>query len=134
MVDVTTTKLDLDSTERMTMLGEELGLTSFGLRQLVLRPRGRNRVHRHRDQEEAYLVLRGTLTILLEDGASQELRVGELARIAAQTRRQLANDRDEPCVVVAIGAAGAHERADGEAFLGWADVEPKLPQDVPLPE
>jgi len=134
VVDVTTTKLDLDSTERMTMLGEELGLSSLGLRQIALRPGQRNRVHRHRDQEEAYLVLCGTLTILLEDGASQELGVGELARIAPAARRQLANRGDEPCVILAIGAAGVHERADAEAFHDWTDTDPKSPQDVPLPE
>ena len=34
-------------------------------------------------------------------------------------------------VVVAIGAAGTHRRADGEAFLDWDDTEPRRPEDVP---
>jgi uncharacterized cupin superfamily protein len=130
---VSTTRLDPGSSERMTMLSEQLGLTSLGLRQIVLQPGQRNRVHRHRDQEEVYVVLGGRLTIVLDDG-ERELGEGEVARVAPQLRRQLANRSEEPCVVLAIGAAGTHERGDAEAFFDWDDIEPKSPQDVPLPE
>jgi uncharacterized cupin superfamily protein len=129
--DVTTTRLP--EGERMAMLGEQLGLTSFGLRQITLQPGQRNRIHRHREQEEVYVVLAGRLTIEHADGP-QELGQGDVARVAAPVRRRLANNGSEPCVVIAIGAAGAHERGDGEAFLDWDDHEPKSPQDVPLPE
>src|SRR4051794_25656934 len=114
------------------MLAEELQVTSFGLRQITLRPGLRNRIHRHREQEEVYLVLSGRLTIELDDGPL-ELEAGELARVPAQVRRRLANDGDEPVVLVAIGAAGTHRRGDGEAFVDWEDTEPKRPDDVPLP-
>jgi uncharacterized cupin superfamily protein len=130
---VSTTRLDAASGERMTVLSEPLGLTSFGLRRLVLQPGQRNRVHRHRDQEEVYVVLDGRLTVVFEDG-ERELGEGEVARVAPEVRRQLANRSDEPCRLLAIGAAGTHERADAEAFFDWDDTEPKSPQDVPLPE
>jgi mannose-6-phosphate isomerase-like protein (cupin superfamily) len=133
VADVSTTRLDLDTVERMTMLGEQLGLTSFGLRQIVLRPGQRNRVHRHRDQEEVYVVLRGRLTIRFDDG-ERELGEGEVARVPPPVRRQLSNEGDEPCAILAIGAAGTHERGDGEAFLDWDDTDPKPPPDVPLPD
>jgi mannose-6-phosphate isomerase-like protein (cupin superfamily) len=129
--DVSRTRLT--EGERATMLAQALGVTSFGLRQLTLQPGQRNRVHRHREQEEVYLVLAGRLTIELEDGPI-ELGEGELARVSPQMRRRLANTGEAPVVVVAIGAAGAHERADGEAFHDWDDHEPKNPEDVPLPE
>jgi mannose-6-phosphate isomerase-like protein (cupin superfamily) len=129
--EITTTRLS--ETERMTMLAHDLGVTAFGLRQIRLDPGQRNRVHRHRQQEEVYLVLRGRLTIELE-GEPLELAENDLARVAPHVRRRLANNGDEPVVVIAIGAAGTHERADGEAFLGWDDTEPKSPGDVPLPD
>jgi mannose-6-phosphate isomerase-like protein (cupin superfamily) len=127
---ITTTRLD--DGERARMLADQLELTSFGLRQITLQPGQRNRIHRHREQEEVYLVLSGRLTIELED-EPVELGLRELARVPAQVRRRLANNGDEPVVVVAIGAAGTHQRADGEAFLDWDDSEPKRPEDVPLP-
>jgi mannose-6-phosphate isomerase-like protein (cupin superfamily) len=127
---ITTTRLD--DGERARMLADQLEVTSFGLRQITLQPGQRNRVHRHREQEEVYLVLAGRLTIELED-EPLELGPRELARVPAQVRRRLANRGDEPVVVVAIGAAGEHRRADGEAFLDWDDTEPKRPEDVPLP-
>jgi len=120
--------------ERMAMLGEELGVTTFGFRQITLKPGQRNRVHRHREQEELYLVLSGRLTIELGPDETEELGERELALVSPDTRRRLANRGDVPCVVVAIGAAGTHERGDGEAFSDWDDTEPKSPQDVPLPE
>jgi mannose-6-phosphate isomerase-like protein (cupin superfamily) len=129
--DVTTARLA--DGERMQMVGEELGLTSFGLRQITLKPGQRNRIHRHREQEEAYVVLSGRLTIEHADGP-QDLGPGDVARVAPSVRRRLVNNGSEPCVVIAVGAAGTHERGDGEAFLDWDDTEPKSPQDVPLPE
>ena len=129
--DVSTTRLD--DSQRANMLGEQLSLRSFGLRQLTLRPGQRNRVHRHRNQEEVYVVLRGTLTIILDDG-ERSLGAGEVARVAPHVRRQLANRGEETCTLVAIGAAGTHERGDAEAFFDWDDHEPKSPAEVPLPE
>ena len=115
------------------MLADELGIPSFGLRELTLQPGMRNRIDRHREQQKAFLVLRGRLTIVLDDG-ELELGEGEIAAVAPTVRRQLANRGDEPCIAVAIGAAGTHEVHDGEAFLTWDDHEPKRPSDVPFPE
>src|SRR3954467_7049463 len=112
----------------MAMLGEELGLKTFGLRQITLKPGQRNRIHRHREQEELYLVLTGRLTIELGPDEVEELGEGELARVSPDTRRRLANGGDATCTVIAVGAAGTHERGDGEAFLDWDDAEPKSPQ------
>ena len=47
-------------------LRRALGVTSFGINQMVLEPRQRGRIHRHARQEEVYLVLEGTLTLLVE--------------------------------------------------------------------
>jgi mannose-6-phosphate isomerase-like protein (cupin superfamily) len=130
---VTRTRIDFANAERFQHLRRELGATSFGLNVLTLRPRQQGRIHRHRHQEEVYLVLRGELTLAFED---EELRVGEgeVVRVAPEVRRRVMNRGDVPVVAVAIGGAGEHVSRDGEAFTAWDDTEPRSPQDVPLPD
>ena len=126
------TGIDWQAGERFVSLRRALGVTSFGLNEITLQPRQRGRIHRHREQEEVYLVLRGSLTVAFED-EEHELAEGQLMRVAPATRRQLLNRGDEPCVVVAIGGAGEHESRDGEAFADWSETEGRPPQEVPLP-
>jgi mannose-6-phosphate isomerase-like protein (cupin superfamily) len=127
------TGIDWQTDERFVSLRRALGVTSFGLNQLTLQPGQRGRIHRHREQEEVYLVLRGRLTVAFED-EERELGEGELLRVAPETRRQLVNRGDGPCVVVAIGGAGEHVGRDGEAFADWSETEGRPPQEVPLPD
>jgi uncharacterized cupin superfamily protein len=129
---VSTAAIDLDSSERFVSLRRALGVVGFGLNQMTLQPGQRGRIHRHRQQEEVYLVLRGVLTVAFEDG-EQELLRGQLMRVASEVRRQLVNRGPDPCVVVAIGAAGEHVGRDGEAFTDWSEKQGRPPQEVPLP-
>ena len=101
---------------------------------IVLAPGQRLRIHRHAHQEEAYIVVRGTLTLSIEE-EPHVLEAGRAARVAPGVRRQLANrDRAERCVVVAVGAAGEHVSRDGEAFTAWDEPSGRPPQEVPLPD
>ena len=129
---VTHARISVDSDERFVSLRRQLGVSSFGLNLLTLKPRQRGRIHRRREQEEVYIVLRGTLTLALDDG---EIRVaeGEAARIAPEVRRQLVNRDPTPVVLIAIGGAGEHVGRDGEAFEEWGDRDGRAPQDIPLP-
>jgi mannose-6-phosphate isomerase-like protein (cupin superfamily) len=129
---VSITAIDWESGERFVSLRRALGATSFGLNQITLQPGQRGRIHRHREQEEVYLVLRGSLTVAFEDEEHQ-LTAGQLIRVAPETRRQLLNRGAEPCVLVAIGGAGEHVGRDGEAFADWSETEGRPPQEVPLP-
>ena len=134
MVDgVKRTRIPFDSEERFFSLRRELGVSSFGLNVLTLKPRQRGRIHRHREQEEVYIVLRGTLTLAAE-GEELQLAEGEAVRVAPEVRRQLVNRGDSPLVLVAIGAAGEHVGRDGEAFADWAAEDGRPPQEVPLPD
>jgi quercetin dioxygenase-like cupin family protein len=126
------TAIEWESDERFVSLRRALGVTSFGLNQITLQPGQRGRIHRHREQEEVYLVLGGVLTVAFES-EQQELRAGELIRVAPQVRRQLVNRGSDPCVIVAMGAAGDHVGRDGEAFADWYETQGRSPQDVPLP-
>jgi uncharacterized cupin superfamily protein len=124
--------LDPGTEERFLPLRRMLGVTSFGLNQIVLRPGQRGRIHRHRDQEEVYLVLSGTLTLVIEREA-RELGQGELARVAPEVRRFIANRGEDDVVLIALGGATEHVGRDGEAFVDWDQEEGAPPQEIPLP-
>jgi quercetin dioxygenase-like cupin family protein len=130
---ISRSRLDLSAGERFVPLRRQLGVTSFGINQLVLEPRQRGRIHRHAHQEEVYVVLEGTLTLLVE-GEEHVLSQGELVRIAPDLRRQLVNRGPERLVVLALGGAGEHVGRDGEAFASWDDERGVPPQELPLTE
>jgi mannose-6-phosphate isomerase-like protein (cupin superfamily) len=124
--------LDPEHDERYLSLRRQLGVTTFGINQIRLRPGERGRIHRHRNQEEVYLVLAGTLTLWVE-GERHELTHGQLARVAPGVKRQIANPHPEDVLLIALGAANEHVGRDGEAFTSWDQAEGAPPQEVPLP-
>jgi quercetin dioxygenase-like cupin family protein len=125
--------LDPDAEDRFVSLRRRLGVTSFGINQVLLRPGQRGRIHRHEHQEEVYLVISGTLTLWIE-GEPHELNAGDLARVAPDLRRQLANPHREDVLLLALGGANVHVGRDGEAFTSWSDSDGAPPQEVPLPD
>jgi uncharacterized cupin superfamily protein len=127
------TRIDAEPGERFTPLRRQLGVTSFGLNQITLEPGQRGRIHRHGHQEEVYVVIVGTLTLLVEREVSTFGR-HELVRVAPELRRQLVNRGPDRLVLLALGGAGEHEGRDGEAFARWEDDQGAPPQEVPLPE
>jgi len=126
------TRLDPGAAERFVALRRQLGVSSFGINQLVLAPGQRGRIHRHERQEEVYLVLEGRLTLLVE-GEASELGEGELIRVAPQLRRQLVNRGPARLLLIALGGEGAHHGRDGEAFASWEQQAGVPPQELPLP-
>jgi uncharacterized cupin superfamily protein len=123
--------LDPGAEDRFLSLRRQLGVSSFGINQIRLRPGERGRIHLHQQQEEVYLVLSGTLTLWVE-GERHELEQGALARVAPSVRRQLANPHREDVLILALGGANEHVGRDGEAFETW-DAAGAPPQEVPLP-
>jgi uncharacterized cupin superfamily protein len=126
------TRLDPDTDERFVALRRQLGVTTFGINQMVLQPGQRSRIHRHKRQEEVYLVLEGELSLVLEREESS-IAAGELVRVAPDVRRQLVNRGPARLVMLALGADGEHQGRDGEAFGSWDDEQPKTPQELDLP-
>jgi quercetin dioxygenase-like cupin family protein len=127
------TRLAEDPGERFVSLRRQLGVTTFGMNQIVLEPRQRGRIHRHREQEEVYLVLEGTLTLVVE-GEDHVLESGEVVRVAPSVRRQLVNRGPARLILLALGGSNEHVGRDGEAWVDWSAPDPAPPQDVPLPE
>ncbi len=75
------TQLDPETTDRFVPLRRQLGVSSFGINEIVLQPGQRGRIHRHERQEEVYVVLEGRLTLAIE-GEETDLGKGELIRVA----------------------------------------------------
>ena len=128
-----TTRLEENPDDRFVRLRAALGVSSFGLNQIVLRPGERGRIHRHERQEEVYLVLDGTLSLLVE-GDEQTLERGDLVRVGPELRRQIVNRGPATLSLLALGGAGEHEGRDGLAYPDWEASEPVSPRDLPLPE
>ncbi|HLJ03035.1 MAG TPA: cupin domain-containing protein [Solirubrobacteraceae bacterium] len=126
------TRLNPDTGERFQALRRELGVSSLGLNQIVLEPGQRGRIHRHREQEEVYIVLEGRLSVHVE-GEEHSLERGELMRVAPDVRRQLVNYGPARVVMLALGGAGQHIGRDGEAFSSWEAESGSPPQETPLP-
>jgi uncharacterized cupin superfamily protein len=130
-----TARLEDDPDDRFVRLRAALGVTSFGLNQIVLRPGQRGRIHRHEHQEEVYVVLDGTLTLFVE-GEETTLGRGDVVRVGPDVRRQLVNRGPGVLSLLAIGGAGGHEGRDGLAYPAWdaAESDAVSPRDLPLPE
>jgi quercetin dioxygenase-like cupin family protein len=130
---ISRTRLRPEAEDRFVPLRRELGVTSFGMNEIVLQPRQRGRIHLHTRQEEVFLVLEGELTIGIE-GEEETLGEGELIRVAPGIRRQLVNRGPGKLVLLALGGDGEHAGRDGEAFESWEQAEGRPPQETPLPE
>jgi quercetin dioxygenase-like cupin family protein len=127
------TTLDFEAGERFVPLRRQLGVESFGLNLMLLERGQRGRIHRHRNQEEVYVVLEGTLTLELDGGDTHTLQPRDAARVAPEVRRRLSNHGDTRVALLALGGAEPHVGRDGLAYTDWDETEGKPPQDVPLP-
>ena len=131
--DIAYATIDRDGGERFQSLRRELGVSSFGMNVIVLAPGERGRIHAHERQEEVYLVLEGTLTLLVE-GEETDHERGTLIRVAPGVRRQLVNRGPLDLHLLAIGGAGEHEGRDGKAWTAWDATESASPQETPMPD
>ncbi len=130
---VSIARLDHDSPERFVSLRRALGVTCLGINQMILRPGERGRIHVHAQQEEIYLVLRGTMTVEVP-GESHDLGEGEMMRIGPEVRRRVLNRGPGTCSVLALGGAGGHVGRDATAYADWDDEVGGPPQEIPLPD
>ena len=130
---VSFTTLDFEAGERFVPLRRQLGVESFGLNLMLLEPGQRGRIHRHRHQEEVYVVLEGTLTLELDGEEPRTLQPRDAARVAPEVRRRLSNRGETRVALLALGGAEPHVGRDGLAYTDWDETEGRPPQEVPLP-
>ena len=95
-----------------------MGATDIGVSHFRYAPNVRSQMgHKHREQEEAYLVIRGSGQILL-DGEVSELRQWDLVRVSPDVVRAFASGPDG-LEIVAVGGPKP-EGGDGEvAPVDW---------------
>ena len=91
---------------RRALALDKSGVTLFDLAPGYRIPWG----HRHRDQEEVYLVVRGTATVRFEDGDTAELSPWSAVRIPAAVARSFEAGPEGARLV----AFGAGEQGDTE--------------------
>jgi quercetin dioxygenase-like cupin family protein len=76
-------------------------------------PGATGRRHRHRRQEETFLVLSGTLSMYVDDPPERvDVSAGGLIHIEPGTPLQAANHGDEDLIVYAYGAPPEDEHAE----------------------
>ena len=91
---------------------DPMGANDIGVSHWRYAPNVRNpTAHKHREQEEAYLVIRGSGEILL-DGEVSELRQWDLVRVSPEVVRAFASG-PEGMEIVAVGGPKP-EGGDGE--------------------
>jgi len=85
-------------------------------------PRSRGRRHLDPDQEEVFVPLRGTLTVLLEDPPQRvDLGPGDVLAVHRGTPMQSRNETDEEVLFFAYGAPPVHGNA---VFLDDVEAAP----------
>ena len=112
--------LALDECERAgnwSLVRRSLGVESFGLNVVDIPPGESIPEHdeTERDQEEVFLVLAGTPTIVI-DGADYPLAAGTFARLDPEPRRTVKNDAETPARVLIVSAP----RSSGYGAMEWA--------------
>jgi mannose-6-phosphate isomerase-like protein (cupin superfamily) len=104
-------------------LTSAVGLTQSRARLWRYPPHTTGRRHRDHAQEEVFVVLSGTATVLLGDAPERvDLGAGGVVAVEAMTALQLRNETDEELVLLAYGAPPLQEGSD---FLDELDLPPK---------
>ena len=86
-------------------------------------PHSTGRRHRDHAQEEVFVVISGTLTMLLGDEPERvDLGPGGVVAVEAMTALQMRNETDEETVVFVYGAPPVQEGAD---FLDDVELPPR---------
>jgi mannose-6-phosphate isomerase-like protein (cupin superfamily) len=86
-------------------------------------PHSTGRRHRDHAQEEVFVVIEGTLTMLLGDEPERvDLGPGGVVAVDPMTALQMRNETDEELVVFAYGAPPLREGAD---FLDDVELPPR---------
>ena len=89
-----------------------VGVTEFGVNAVVMPPGYGGGGHFHDEQQELYIVHRGTLEFEFGDGSTHVLGPGAVARVDAATVRRFRNASDEDAVYFIVGAKGGYVGRD----------------------
>ncbi|MFQ5851542.1 MAG: cupin domain-containing protein [Candidatus Binatia bacterium] len=106
MAEAKYTKLffPLGKVKEKEFLARRMGCKALGFSLVRFKPgEGAAFVHRHRVQEEIYMTLRGTGSIVL-DGRRQSMPEGTIVRVSPEVYRAIGNDSKRDVVFLIMGA------------------------------
>jgi uncharacterized cupin superfamily protein len=92
----------------------ELGVEEFGINAIAIPPGYETGRHYHEEQEEVYLVHRGTVEMTFGDDTTQVLGPGGIARVSAATVRKIKNVGEDDALYVIVGGKGGYVGRDGK--------------------
>jgi uncharacterized cupin superfamily protein len=108
---------DCETTGNWRLVRRTLGVRAFGVNVVDIPPGEQIPEHDEtaRDQEELFLVLAGSPTLLI-DGEEHDVSEGTFARIDPAHRRTVSNGGEQPARVLIISAP----RSSGYEPMEWA--------------
>ncbi len=96
--------MPLNKVKEKEFLARRMGCKGVGVSLVRYKPgEGAAYVHRHKAQEEVFMTLQGTGTIIL-DGRRIAMPEGTVVRVAPKVNRALGNDSKKDVVFLLIGA------------------------------
>ena len=96
--------LPLSQVEEKEFLSRRMGCKGVGFSFVRYKPGdGATYVHRHKLQEEVFITLKGTGSIIL-DGKRISMPEGAMIRVAPRVYRALGNDSDRDVIYMILGA------------------------------
>jgi quercetin dioxygenase-like cupin family protein len=108
---------DLERSGNWLLARRSLGLSAFGMNLVEIPPGERIPEHDEtdRDQEEVFLVLEGTPSLVV-DSREIEAPAGTFARLDPNLQRTVVNNGEEPALVLIMSAP----RTSGYEPMDWA--------------
>jgi uncharacterized cupin superfamily protein len=111
--------MPLDKVKEKEFLSRPMGCQAVGFSLVRYKPgQGATYVHRHKVQEEVFITLKGTGSIIL-DGKRISMPEGTIIRVAPTVYRALGNDSKKDVVYMILGAIPAKNfPLGGRTLLG----------------
>ena len=104
MARYTKFRLPLDRVKEKEFLSRPMGCKGVGFSFVRYKPgEGATYVHRHRVQEEVFVTLKGTGSIIL-DGRRHSMPWGTIVRVSPQVYRAIGNDSRRNVIFLIMGA------------------------------
>jgi mannose-6-phosphate isomerase-like protein (cupin superfamily) len=115
------TTLEFEGEERFQTLRASLGATSLGINLIRLQPGQRGRIHRHKRQEEIYVLVHGSATMKVGDDVI-ELEPWSAVRVPPHVMRGIKSGHED-AEVIAIGApnTGPGDGDEPDPEWTWED-------------
>jgi uncharacterized cupin superfamily protein len=124
MGDYTLKNYNLDEGGILHPLAGDLGLEAVGISLSHMPPAtGYPYFHAHKEQEEIFICLKGTGTMLVGD-EEIAMKAGDFLRISADVPRAVGNKTNEPCTYLILGGLPVEKyKSDDKMFLISDGVE-----------